>query len=84
MMTFGHGAVTSFSHKQKLNVKSSTKVQLIGVDDAWPQILWMTYFLEEQGYTITTSTLFHDNKSAIIMEEKGKTATSKWTKHIKI
>ena len=39
MMTSGQGAVTFFSCKQKLNAKSSTEVELIGVDDALPQIL---------------------------------------------
>ena len=49
-MTFGQGAITSFSRKQKLNAKSSIEAELIGVDDALPQILWMRYFLEQQGY----------------------------------
>ena len=39
MMMLGFGAVTSFSCKQKLNAKSSTEAELIGVDDACPQIL---------------------------------------------
>ena len=34
IMTFGSGAVTGFSQKQKLNAKSSTEAELIGVDDA--------------------------------------------------
>ena len=84
MMTFGHGAVTSFSLKQKWNAKSLTEAELIDVNDALPQIVWTRYFFKEQGYTITTNTLFQDNKSAIIMEERGKTENSKWTKHIKI
>ena len=49
IMTFGSGAVTSFSQKPKNNAKSSTKAKLIGVDDTIPQILWMHYFLEHQS-----------------------------------
>ena len=37
----------------------------------------------KQGYTVTRNTFFQDNKSAII-EAKGKTANSKFKKHIKI
>ena len=65
-------------------MKSLTEAELIGVDDALPQILWTRYFIENQGYHIIQNTLFHDNKSAIIMQEKRKTANSKQTKHIKI
>ena len=50
IMTLGGGAVTSFSIKQCINTKSSTKAELIGVDEALPQILWTRYLLEEQGY----------------------------------
>ena len=48
-MMFGQGAITNFPHKQKLNTKKSMEAELIGVDDALPQILWMQYFLEQQG-----------------------------------
>ena len=41
MMTMGRGALYSASNKQKLNMKSSTEAELVGVDDLIPQILWM-------------------------------------------
>ena len=62
MIAFGSGAVTSFLQKQKLNAKSSTEAELIGVDDAMPQILWTLYFLKHQGYDILSTTLFQDTK----------------------
>ena len=34
MMTMGFGALISMSRQQKINVKSSTKVELVGLDDA--------------------------------------------------
>ena len=40
MATLGHGAITSFSHKQRIHAKSSTKNELIRVDEASPQTLW--------------------------------------------
>ena len=50
MMTFGIGAAMSMSTKQKLNTKSSTEAELVGVDDTIPFNIWCKYFLEAQGY----------------------------------
>ena len=40
MMRLGQGEVTDFSRKQKLNAKSSTNAEIIGVVNSLPQILW--------------------------------------------
>ena len=50
MMTFGTGAAISMSTKQKINTKSSTEAELVGVDDTLPFNIWCLYFLREQGY----------------------------------
>jgi hypothetical protein len=47
-MSLGRGPMIGMSKKQKLNTKSSTECELIGVDDASPQMLWTPYFVEEQ------------------------------------
>ena len=39
VMTFGKGAAQSIARKQKLNVRSSTEGELVGVDDAATQIM---------------------------------------------
>eukprot|EP00957_Ditylum_brightwellii_P046949 3563561-Ditylum_brightwellii.AAC.1 len=54
-MSLGKGSVLSWSMKQKLNTKSSTKTKLIGVDDAMPHVLWMSYFLWGQGYKVESA-----------------------------
>ena len=46
------GVIYSTSTRQKLNTKSSTEVELDGVIDFLPQVLWTRYFLEAQGYGI--------------------------------
>ena len=38
-MTLGEGAVISSSKKQKINTRSSTETELVGVDDAMPTVL---------------------------------------------
>jgi hypothetical protein len=49
-MTMGCGAVLSVSTKQKINTKSSTEAELVGVDDSLPFNLWSLLFLKSQGY----------------------------------
>ena len=83
-MTLGKGAVTSFSRKQKINTKSSTESEVVGVDDAMPSILWSLYFIQAQGYDMKYALVQQDNKSAILLEVNGKMSSSKRTKHIRI
>ena len=67
MIILGREAITSFSGILKLNVRSSTDVELIGVDNAMPSILWKKYFIEAQGYSMEHNVLHQDNKSIIIL-----------------
>jgi hypothetical protein len=80
----GKGAVQSVSRKQKLNMKSSTEAELVGVDDTSVMILWIKLFLEAQGYKIEKNTLYQDNKSAIPLEENGKKSSGKRTRALNI
>ena len=62
-MSMGSGSITSISRKQKINTRSSTEAELIGIDDALPQILWTRYFVEAQGYEVSELMIFQDNMS---------------------
>jgi hypothetical protein len=44
-MSFGQGMALSYSWKQKINTKSSTEAELVGVDDSLGYILWAHYFM---------------------------------------
>jgi hypothetical protein len=46
VFTMGKGAIISSSRKQKVNSRSSTESELIGVDDKITKILWTKRFLE--------------------------------------
>jgi hypothetical protein len=83
-MTLGKGVVYGASTRQKLNTRSSTEAELVGVDDMMPQILWTRYFLEAQGYKIEDNTVYQDNQSAILLEKNSRTSSSKRTRHINI
>jgi hypothetical protein len=83
-LTLGRGCPFVSSTKQKMNTRSSTESELVGVDDLMPSILWTRYFLNEQGYKIQDNIVYQDNKSAILLEKNGKASSSKRTKHIDI
>eukprot|EP00957_Ditylum_brightwellii_P020350 1535681-Ditylum_brightwellii.AAC.1 len=74
----------SWSMKQRLNTKSSTETELIGVDDAMAHVLWTTYFIEAQGYKMKSAKVYQDNLSAMLLEKNGKWASGKRTKHINV
>jgi len=83
-MTMGQGAAYSQSSKQKLNTKSSTEAELVGVDDVLPQMIWCRYFLEAQQEQVEDNICYQDNESAIKLENNGKRSSSKRTRHINI
>jgi hypothetical protein len=80
----GDGVVQSISRKYKLNTKSSTESELVGVDDVPVMILWTKLFLEEQGYDINSNILYQDNKSPNLLETNGKKSSGKRTPALNI
>ena len=84
VMTLGKGGIYGTSTRQRINTRSSTEGEPVGVNDAMPQILWTRYFLEAQGYDVRDSIIFQDNQSAILLEKNGKASSSKRTCHINI
>ena len=80
----GRRSIISISKKQKLNTKSSTEAELIGSDDAMPQMLWTRYLLVAQGYGIDENILYQDNMSAMFLEKNGKKSSNKNMKHINV
>ncbi len=83
-MTMGRGFPISVSIKQKLNTKSSTESELVGVDDMMPIILWTCYFLLLQGYGVIENLLSQDNKSSILLERNRKASSGNCARHINI
>ena len=83
-LTMGRGFPIVSSTKQKLNTRSSTESELVGVDDMMPSILWTRYFLTAQGYKVSDNVIFQDNRSTMLLERNGKASSSKRTKHINV
>ena len=78
------GAIYSGSWTQRLVSRSPTENELIGVYDVLPQVLWTKHFLEEQGCLDTTTVVYQDNTSSILLERNSRISSSKRTKHIHI
>ena len=68
----GKVAIISSSAKQKVNSRSSTESELIGVDNKISEVLWMKNFLEWQGFPVKLNIIYKGNTSSINMEENGK------------
>ena len=83
-LTLGQGFPITSSNKQKLNTRSSTESELVGVDDMMSLIIWTRNFLKSQGYVVIDNILYQDNKSAILLERNGKMSSGKRTKHIAV
>ena len=80
MMAMGFGALMSISKGHKINVRSSTKAKLVGIDNALGDILWGKYFLEYQGFKIKHNVVHQYNTSTILLTTNG--TWYKNTKHI--
>ncbi|MDA3875508.1 MAG: reverse transcriptase domain-containing protein [Halothiobacillus sp.] len=83
-MTLGRGSPISISTKQKINTKSSTEAEVVGVDDGMPMVLWSRNFLEHQGYAVQDNVVYQDNQSAILLERNGKSSSGRRTRHMDI
>ena len=84
VMKMGTGAIQSISSKQKLNTRSSTEAEIVGVDDVATKIFWTKLFIEAQGYVIEKNILYQDNKSAILLETNGRRSAGKRSRAMNI
>ena len=76
-LSLGKGAIYSGSWKQRLVSRSSTESEVVGVYDVLPQVLWTKQFLEEQGRLDTTTVVYQDNTSSILLERNGRSSSTK-------
>ena len=83
-MTLGKGSIYSTSTKQKLNTRSSTEAELVGINDAMSIVLWTRHFLEAQGVTVDGNVLLQDNQSTMLLAKKGRQSSGKRTRHLNI
>jgi len=56
---------------QKINTKSSTEAELVGVSNTLSIVLWTRNILLEQGFNVSDNVIYQDNQSAILLEKHG-------------
>ena len=71
------------SHKQHINVKSSTEAELVALSDMASIALGIIYFLQDFGIKFNSVTIYQDNKSTLKMIQKGY-PDGKYSRHINI
>ena len=71
-LTLGKGTISTISSKQKINTKSSTEAEVVGVDDVLGHIMWTKHFMEEQGVKLKNNFVYQDNESAMLLETNGR------------
>ena len=81
-MSMGKGCSISLSTKQKINTRSSTEAEIVGVNDAMYLGLWVRHFLEAQGYNIKDNIVYQDNRSSIKLVKNRKKSSTKNTRHV--
>ena len=79
----GEGFINS-SMQQRLNARSSTEAELVGVNDCVSKVIWTSRFLKGQGYEPTKNAIMQDNKSAILLETKGCSSAGKRMRHLDV
>ena len=83
LISLGKGAIESISSKQKINTKSSTETELVGLSDYASQVIWIRDFMIGQGYQIGPATIYQDNQSTMALIAKGRSTAPK-TRHIRL
>ena len=81
-ISWGWGVLLTMCKKQKLNTKSSTEGEIVGVSDFLPNMIWARMFLEAQGDVIQKSKLYQDNQSAMKIILNGRKSSGQKTKHM--
>ena len=93
-LTMEKGSLISMSVKQKINTKSSTEAELVGVNNVMNFVVWSKLFFDGQFKDYNpatpssqlgkTNVLLQDNTSVIQLERYGKKYSTKRTRHILI
>ena len=83
-ISMGYGIIHGKSSKQKINVKSSTESELVGVSEYIPYNIWLVMFMGAQGYGIKNNVVYQDNQSKMQMVKNGRNSCTGNSQHIHI
>ena len=83
-ISMGRDSVYSTSQNQKINMNISTEIELVAVDDIELRLLWISYFLEEQGCSIVNSKIYQGNCSTILLKTNENPSSRNRTRQINL
>ena len=75
--------VGAWSSKQKLNTKSSTEAEIVGLSDGLPHVLWMRELVLAQGHELPPTKVHQDNQGVLTIMKQGRRPKHR-TKHLNI
>lgn len=75
--------VGAWSSKQKLNTKSSTEAEVVGLSDGLSPVIWIRELLLAQGYTLPPTKVHQDNQGVLSIMQLGRRPKHR-TKHLNI
>jgi hypothetical protein len=81
VITLGKGPIYAGSTRQRINTKSSTEAELVGVSDYTGQVIFTRAFLEALGYDIGPAQIEQDNQATLALIRNGRSNSSR-TRHI--
>ena len=82
-LTMCGGIVGAWSAKQKLNTKSSTEAEIVGLSDGLSHVIWMRELLLAQGYSLPPTKVHQDNQGVLSIMREGRSPKHR-TKHLNI
>ena len=84
VMSHGLGIIHTQSSRQKLNTKSSSELEVVGVSDYVPYPIWVELFLGDQGYDLQENIVYEDNQSLMKLEKNGRKLCRQKSQHTHI
>ena len=84
VMSFGTGILYGKSSKEKLNIRITTELELVGVSEYLPYDIQQIHFYKYQGYNIMKNIVFQENQSAPKIEVNDCNSCTGHSRHIEI
>ena len=84
IFSLGKVKIVAYYTKQKVNARSSTELELIGVKNRISKVFWTRQFLECQGFKVKVNIIDQDNTSTMKLKNNGKARSVKRTQYYDI
>jgi hypothetical protein len=83
MLMMSGSCAGAWSAKQKLNTKSSTEAEIVGLSDGLSHVIWARELICAQGYVLPPTKVHQDNQGVLSIMSGGRSPKHR-TKHLDI